>query len=256
MLTAVKARPEDKEAIAYVHFKRDAEAILGGRVVRTPVTYRACFENIDNAHAFAKRLTDRAIEQTERQTSKADPRPTPFKVSPAGGGGYRVGTFIFTFAQDSPIGRSFEEACTSPLGHHARRVRSRTAPAGHADTTPTEAARWRTRDLQEVTFRDFTAQRTVTTTPRYKRRSTIEKRYKPLLQSGAGTLVSNEDGTFHIEAVWFKLPPVQIEAGARPLDLGENYDMWGNWHPDEIALPAIDRFAVAVEEGSGRSMGD
>ena len=56
--------------------------------------------------------------------------------------------------------------------------------------------------------------------------------------------------------VWWRLPAVSFERNHEGVALGENYDVWGNWHPDEIAVPGFGRNATIPSEGTGRPMGD
>ena len=152
---------------------------------------------------------------------------------------YRVGGEILMRGQawmldrDIPIGRTPDEALREPFGFHPRTRK------------------------KVLAFQGMEARKTFETLPKaYVRRGNAERSYGAHLRTGVLTLCKGEDGRWRARLAYWKLPEVALPRDKTPEALGEQFDMWGNWHPDDVALTVGGLKFETTQEGTGKVMGD
>jgi len=150
-------------------------------------------------------------------------------------------THVFLLAREIPIGRTLDEALNDPIGYHPR----------------TRKKEW--------AFSGINAVKTTVDLPKtYARESAALKYYHGLIAADAVKLIQGEeDGRYRARLTYWKLDPVALKRDREPerVETGDQFDLWGAWHPEEIArtigsgkdTPTTN--LSEPEEGSGRRMG-
>jgi len=193
----------------------------------------------DAASERAAELKSRWTEQAEHKLGGEPRIALPQTVNHMDGP--YLTTHVFLLAREIPIGRTLEEALEDPIGHHPRTRR------------------------KKMQFSGVNAVKTAVTLDKsYVRESAAKKRYHDLIAADAVRLIqSEEDGRWRARLTYWKLDPVALKRDREPerVETGDQFDLWGKWHPEEIArtigsgktAPATE--LSQPEEGSGRRMG-